>query len=172
MIRFNRWKQMSQAIDRLGLAISAEDALEILREHARAIAQADGVTIVRREGDEVVYVGEDAISPLWTGRRFPVRQCISGLAMLERRPIFVPDIRDDPRVPLGAYLATFVASMAMFPIGHGEPRAAMGVYWAVAQDIDPDTLSLLDTLTRSANGTFERLAVAGEIAAGRQLRAS
>lgn len=168
MIRFNRWKQMAQAIDLLGLAPSAGAALEILREHGRAIAQADGVAIIRREGEEVAYVGEDAISPLWTGQRFPVRQCVSGLAMLERRPIFIPDIRLDPRVPLNAYLSTFVASMAMFPIGHGEPKAAMGVYWAVAQEVDPDTLSLLDTLTRSANGTFERLAALDELAPGRR----
>ncbi|HSI16297.1 MAG TPA: GAF domain-containing protein [Sphingomonas sp.] len=171
MIRFERWKLMSTAIDLMGLARSADAALEILREHARAIAQADGVTIVRRIGDEVAYVGEDAISPLWTGQRFPIQHCISGLAMIERRPIFIPDIREDPRVPLNAYLSTFVASMAMFPIGHGAPSAALGVYWATAQSIDPDTLALLDALTRSANGSFERLAVAGEIAAGRQLRA-
>jgi hypothetical protein len=168
MIRFERWKQMAQAIDLMASACSTDAAMEILREHARGIADADGVTIVRRIGNEVAYVGEDAISPLWTGQRFPIEQCVSGMAMLERRAIFIPDIRADPRVPLNAYLATFVASMAMFPIGFGEPHVALGIYWAQIHHIDPDTMSLLDTLTRSANSTFERLAVAGELEAGRR----
>src|SRR3569833_3261460 len=97
MIRFERWKQMTQAIDLMTSARSADAALEILRLHARGIADADGVTIVRRIGKEVAYVGEDAISPLWTGQRFPIEQCVSGMAMLERRAIFIPDIRADPR---------------------------------------------------------------------------
>jgi hypothetical protein len=168
MIRFKRWRMMSEAIDLLGQAASSDAALEILRERGRGIALADGVSIVRREGDEVVYVGEDTITPLWAGLRLPIRECVSGLAMLERRPIFVADIHNDSRVPRNAYLSTFVASMAVFPIGLGEPVAALGVYWAKAQPIHPDTLALLDTLTRSANATVERLAAAAEIAASRR----
>jgi hypothetical protein len=118
MIRFNRWKLMSDALDLLGRAASIDDALAILREHTRALGGADGVTLARREGDEVVFVAEDAIAPLWTGRRFPIADSISGLAMVE-----------------------------------------------------PDALALLDTLARSANATFERLAVAAEIADSRRREA-
>ena len=102
-------------------ATSEEEVLEMLRDSARAIALSDGVAVVRRYGDQVAYVGEDAITPLWTGQRFPIHTCISGLAMLARQPILIPDILKDPRVPLNAYLSTFVRSMAMFPIGTGEP---------------------------------------------------
>lgn len=167
MIRFNRWKLMSEALELLGQASSIEAALEVLRAHARAIGCADGVTVVRRDGAEVVYAGEDAVAPLWTGRRFPIEQCISGLAMIERRPIYIPDIYSDMRVPQDLYRPTFVASMAMFPLGIGDPIAALGVYWAKDNPAEPDALALLDTLARSANSTFERLAIAREIAASR-----
>ena len=169
MIRFKRWRLLSEAVDMLGRTTSTEAALEVLRDRARAIACADGVNIVRREGDEAVFAGEDAIGPIWTMRRMPLRQCVSGIAMLERQPIVIPDIRCDARVPLNAYLSTFVSSMAVFPIGSGEPIAALGVFWAEARPIEPDALALLDTLTRSANSTVERLADAAEIAASRRV---
>ena len=167
MIRFNRWKLMSEALADLGRAASIDAALEVLRAHARAIGGADGVAVVRREGAEVVYVGEDAVAPLWTGRRFPIERCISGLAMIERRAVYIPDIGQDARVPHDLYAGTFVASMAMFPLGIGDPLASLGVYWAKDNPAEPDALALLDTLARSANSTFERLAIAREIAASR-----
>ncbi|WP_204314657.1 hypothetical protein, partial [Stenotrophomonas maltophilia] len=77
----------------------------------------DGVTVIRREGDSVAYVAEDAMTPLLAGERFPIENCISGLAILEARPIHIPDIYDDPRVPVDAYRPTFVRSMSMYPIG-------------------------------------------------------
>ena len=146
---------------------SWEAALEVLRAHARAIGCADGVTVIRRDGAEVVHIGEDAVAPLWDGQRFPIEQCIAGRAMIERRPIYIPDIHADPRVPRTPYLSTFVASMAMFPLGVGDPIAALGAYWAKENPAEPDALALLDTLARSANSTFERLAIAREIAASR-----
>ena len=168
MIRFNRWKLMSDALDLLGRAASVDDALEILRLHARALGGADGVTVSRREGDEVVFVGENAIAPLWTGQRFPIGDSISGFAMTERRPIFIPDIHADARVPILPFRATFVASLVVFPLGLGAPVAALGVYWAKEHPVEPDALALLDTLARSAGGTFERLAAATEITESRR----
>ena len=138
-----------------------EGNLEMLQEMGRELGFS--ATPV----DEVVYAGEDAVAPLWTGRRFPIEQCISGLAMIERRPIYIPDIYRDARVPQDLYRPTFVASMAMFPLGIGDPIAALGVYWAKDNPAEPDALALLDTLARSANSTFERLAIAREIAESR-----
>jgi GAF domain-containing protein len=157
-IRFRRWRLLSIATNRLSRAESLAAVLEILRSSARAILRSDGVTVVQREGDEVVYVGEDAIAPLWTGQRFPIRTCVSGIAMLERRMIVIPDIRLDPRVPLNAYLSTFVASMAMAPIGRGQPVAAIGAYWRAAQPIEEDALVLLDMLAKGASAQLERIA--------------
>ncbi len=157
-IRFKRWRLLSVATDRLGRADSLASVLEILRSSARAIVRSDGVTVVQREGDEVHYVGEDAIAPLWSGQRFPIRTCVSGMAMLERKMIVIPDIREDSRVPLNAYLSTFVASMAMAPIGRGQPVAAIGAYWRAAKPIEEDALVLLEMLASGASAQLERIA--------------
>lgn len=158
-VRFKRWRLLSAATHRLGEAGSLDGILEILRISARAILQCDGVAVVRREGEMVHYVGEDAIAPLWSGQRFPIETCISGIAMLERQMVVIPDIRLDPRVPHNAYLSTFVASMAMAPIGLGEPTAAIGAYWRSTAPIEDDALHLLDMLARGASAQLERLAV-------------
>ncbi|MBN8814914.1 MAG: GAF domain-containing protein [Sphingomonas sp.] len=157
-VRFQRWRLLSAATRRLGEAGSLDGILEILRISARAILQSDGVAVVRREGDMVHYVGEDAIAPLWSGQRFPIATCISGISMLERRMVVIPDIRVDPHVPLNAYLSTFVASMAMAPIGHGAPVAAIGAYWRTTAPIEEDALTLLDMLARGASAQLERIA--------------
>lgn len=160
-VRFKRWRMLSAATHRLGEAKSLDGILEILRISARAILQCDGVAVVRREGEMVHYVGEDAIAPLWSGQRFPIATCISGIAMLERQMVVIPDIRLDPRVPHNAYLSTFVASMAMAPIGLREPVAAIGAYWRSTAPIEDDALTLLDMLAKGASAQLERIAAQG-----------
>jgi hypothetical protein len=156
-VRFKRWRLMSAATETLTTAQSLAEILEILRSSARAILRSDGVTVVVRERDQVLYLGEDAIAPLWAGKRFPIASCISGMAMTQRQMIVIPDIRVDPRVPHNAYLSTFVASMAMAPIGIGEPVAAIGAYWRSSHSVDEDALVLLDMLAKGAGAQFERI---------------
>ncbi|MBN8807565.1 MAG: GAF domain-containing protein [Sphingomonas sp.] len=153
---------MRAATERLADARSLEDILEVLRSSARSIVRADGVTVVRREGEMVHYVGEDAIAPLWTGQRFPLRSCVSEVAMIDRAMVVIPDIRVDARVPLNAYLSTFVTGMAVAPIGHGEPVAAVGAYWRARHAIDEDALALLDMLAKAAGAQLERIAAERE----------
>lgn len=142
-----RHARLAQAIGLLDSASGWDDASTILRDHARAIADADGITVVLRQGEEVFYAAEDAISPLWTGQRFPVERCISGLAIMAGEPILIPDIRNDPRVPLNAYLATFVASMAAFPIGR---TTALGAYWRNPGAVDLEAVTLMTRLAAAA----------------------
>ena len=166
-VRFKRWRLMSAATEKMAEATSLAELLEILRTSARAILRSDGVTVVLREEDLVHYVGEDAIAPLWSGQKFPIRSCVSGMAMIDREMIVIPDIRLDPRVPLNAYLSTFVASMAMAPIGHREPAAAIGAYWRSTAPIEQDALDLLEMLARGASAQYERIidaAQAGKMA--------
>ena len=97
---FEQRRLLTEAMARLSHATSIDELVNVLRECARTIARCDGVTVIRREGDRVAYVAEDAMTPLWAGERFPIENCISGLAILEARPIHIPDIYDDPRVPV------------------------------------------------------------------------
>ena len=159
---FRRWSLLTAATNRLGEARSHDEVFEILRESARAIAASDGVAVVRRDGDHVHYIGEDAIAPLWTGRRFSIHTCVSGLAILARAPIVIPDIMQDDRVPLNAYLSTFVRSMAVFPLGAPVPIAALGLYWQQVQPPPPEVATLVDYLARAANAAFELIAFRSE----------
>jgi GAF domain-containing protein len=121
-----RWSKLEQVIEDLKEADSIEEVVQTIRISARAIAGADGIAFVRREGDHVHYVTEDAIGPLWTGQHFPIESCISGIAMITGEPVVIPDVFADPRVPHAAYEPTFVKSMAMFPLGLNGKVAAIG----------------------------------------------
>jgi hypothetical protein len=164
---FARYRLLGQAAAAMRDADSVEAVLEVLRVHARAIGDADGVAVVLRRGDEVAYVGEDAIAPLWTGQAFPIERCVSGLAILANAPIVIPDITNDARVPLQLYLATFVKSMAMFPLGAPVPIAALGLYWREPRALGRDVEALMSMLAQGANAAFQTMAIRDERAAGR-----
>ncbi len=123
--------ELSDIAERLGGAPGLESIQEVVRTGARAITGAHGSTLVLRDGDRCFYADEDAISPLWKGQRFPIDQCISGWAMLHGECTVVPDVYDDSRIPVDAYRPTFVKSLAVAPVGAGQPVGAIGVYWAV-----------------------------------------
>jgi len=138
-----------KAVERLAAADSLEDIIEIVRTTARDISGADGVTFVLRDGDLCHYVEEDAIGPLWKGKRFPLTSCISGWCMLNDRPAVSPDIYDDERIPQDAYRPTFVKSLVMVPVRTSEPIAAIGSYWAKARDFSKTEVEVLEALGRS-----------------------
>src|ERR1700741_294288 len=71
----------------------------IVRRAARELTGADGASIVLREGQHCCYVEENAIEPLWKGRRFPLSACISGWTIMHAQPVVIENIYDDPRIP-------------------------------------------------------------------------
>ncbi len=117
---------------------------------ARRLVAADGATFVLREGTMVHYADEDAIAPLWKGRRFPAQACVSGIAMLRKESIAIEDLRLDPRVTPDTYRGTFVRSLAMVPIRREDPLGAIGVYWAGRHRASPRELSVLEALAEAA----------------------
>lgn len=169
---FGRYRLLTEANSLLRDATTVDDVLEILRRQARRIAEADGVAVIRRVGDQVHYVGEDAIAPLWSGQAFPIERCVSGLAILARAPIVIPDIRADPRVPLHLYLSTFVRSMAIYPLGRPAPCAGLGLYWREPRTLGRDVDALMTMLAAGANAAFETIAIAGETGWGEQAAAA
>ncbi|MBV5276816.1 histidine kinase, partial [bacterium] len=84
----------------------------------------DGVSVVLRDGDQCHYVDEDAIAPLWKGKRFPLEFSVAGWAMLHAETVVIRDIYVDPRVVQANYRLTFVNSLAMVPVGRKIPVAA------------------------------------------------
>src|SRR3954447_11015385 len=130
---------------------------EIVRRSARQVAGADGATFVLRDGELCFYADEDAIAPLWKGQRFPMTECISGWAMLNRQTVTVPDIEQDDRIPWAAYRPTFVRSLIMTPIDRKEPVGAIGAYWASAGAPQPAAADALETLAAAAAAAIERV---------------
>lgn len=111
----------------------AEDltrVMELVRTAARDLIEADGATFILRDGDLCYYADEDAISPLWKGKRFKMEHCISGWVMLNAQSVIIDDIYTDYRIPFEAYQPTFVKSLIMVPIGTENPVGAIGGYWA------------------------------------------
>jgi GAF domain-containing protein len=114
---------------RLADCSALDDVLAAMRHNARASVGADGVALVLRDGDLCHYAAEDAIAPLWEGRRFAIATCISGWSMLHAETAVIEDITADPRIPLDVYRPTFVRSLIITPVGADTPAAAFGAYW-------------------------------------------
>jgi len=150
-----RWSVLATAIEKLASLRTLDAVTDIVRTYARRIAGSDGITIILRDGDLCHYIAEDSVAPLWAGQRFPATSCISGIAMIERQPVIIPDVMADPRVPHAAYAPTFVRSMVMMPIGFPEPVAAVGAYWSETGTPSASAVDLLRTLARSAGTALE-----------------
>lgn len=151
------------AVQELSLARDLQRVMDIVRHAARDLTGADGATLVLREGGMCHYVDEDAIGPLWKGKKFPLESCISGWAMVHRTAVTVPDIYTDPRIPIDAYRHTFVKSLAIVPIRPGSPIGAIGNYWATQHEATPTELQLLQALADSTSVAMENVRVYTEL---------
>ncbi|KTC75307.1 sensor histidine kinase [Legionella birminghamensis] len=56
-------------LQKISLAKDLETIMFIVRRAARKLSGADGATFVLRDGQQCFYADEDAISPLWKGKR-------------------------------------------------------------------------------------------------------
>lgn len=146
-----------KSIQSLSTAHTQETLNRIIVTSARELAEADGATIIFQEGDRCHYADEDALEPLWKGKRFPASTCISGWSMLDAQAIVIPDIYKDERIPKEFFKSTFVKSLAMIPIGENSPHAAIGVYWKTPATPAEIELKLLKTLADAAAGAIENI---------------
>ena len=149
-------QQLSQAHD-----INA--VTSIVRSAARSLTGADGATFVLRDGDQCYYAEEDAIAPLWKGKRFPLEDCISGWVMLNAQPAIIPDIYNDPRIPVAAYQPTFVKSLAMVPVRREAPIAAIGNYWKTEHLPTPQEMAILQALADTTSVALKNAELYGTL---------
>jgi len=141
-------RELSQARD-----INAITA--IVRDAARELTGADGATFVLRDGAQCYYADENAMAPLWKGKRFPIETCISGWVMLNRQSVVIEDVYDDPRIPEVAYRPTFVKSLAMVPIRRNAPIGAIGNYWAANYQPSAQEMAILEALADTTSVALE-----------------
>ncbi|QEH41222.1 GAF domain-containing sensor histidine kinase [Chitinophaga sp. XS-30] len=152
-------KILVAAVQEMSLSRSLESVMRIVRTAARRLTGADGATFVLRDGDKCYYADEDAIAPLWKGQRFPMNICISGWAMLNRKPAVIGDIYADSRIPIDAYRPTFVKSLLMVPVRSIDPIAAIGNYWAHRHLPSNEEISLLQSLADITAVNMENIQV-------------
>jgi signal transduction histidine kinase/CheY-like chemotaxis protein len=134
----------------------------------RALTGSDGASFVLQEGDLVYYADEDAVGPLWKGRRFPAKACISGWVILNRRQAIIPDIYVDPRVPTDAYRPTFVKSLGIAPIRPMNPIGALGAYWAKRHDATTREMALLQALANASAIAIANVELVGTLVRARR----
>jgi len=153
------------AVQALSFARTLDDLTYVIRTHARAIIGAEGISFVLRDAGECFYVAEDAVAPLWKGKRVPMESCIAGWVMLYGQPAIVPDISVDGRIPHDAYRRTFVKSLAIVPVRTEAPIAAIGAYWATPHEASPDELHALQTLANGASLALANVQLYGDLQA-------
>jgi signal transduction histidine kinase len=158
------------SVQELSFARTLEEVMRVVRRAARELVHADGATFILREGDSCFYADEDAISPLWKGKRFPMTECISGWAMLNGKTAVIPDIYADPRIPIGAYRITFVKSLVMVPIRPNSPLAAIGTYWKDHHHATAEEVELLQALANTTCVAMEDIRLHQELERVRQER--
>lgn len=152
-------------IQQLSLAVHIDEIILIVRSAARQLTGADGATFILLSGNDCYYADEDAIEPLWKGRRFSLSHCVSGWVMQHRLAAAIPDIYSDDRVPVDAYRPTFVRSLAMVPIRTQQPIGAIGNYWAQTHKPTALELRLLEALADSTAVAMEKISTLAELEA-------
>ncbi len=156
-------EKLVTAVQELSLARDLDSVMRIVRRVARELCGADGATFVLRDHGKCFYADEDAIEPLWKGRRFPLETCISGWAMLHREAVTIEDIYVDARIPIDAYRPTFVKSLAMVPIRTSAPIGAIGNYWATRHKPTVTEVKLLQALADSTSVAMENVQLISEL---------
>jgi len=162
-VKADSLSRLAEMIDRIAAAGSVDDIQRLVHPGARRLTGADGATLVMREDDTCHYVGEDAIAPLWKGRRFPIEVCPSGWSMLHSEPVVIEDVFADPRVRHAEYRETFVKSLLIVPIRKHDPLGAIGTYWAHRHQATSDEVSLVRALAGSTAVALERARLRQEV---------
>lgn len=147
--------ELLAAVENLARAGTTEDIVELIRASARRLIGCDGIAMVLRDGDLCHYIEEDAVGPLWKGRKFAIADCISGWAMLHKQTAVIPDVAMDARIPVHLYRDTFVQSLVMAPVGVEHPIAALGAYWSEVYQPSDYEIETVETLARATATALE-----------------
>lgn len=156
-ISANSFQVLVKTVQELSLARNMNRVMEIVRAAARALTGADGATFILKEDQHCYYAEEEAISPLWKGYRFPMSECVSGWAMLNRKPVVIEDVFADPRVSADVYRPGFVKSLVIVPIRTSDPIGAIGNYWATRRMPTEQEVWLLQSLADITAVTIENV---------------
>lgn len=150
-------KTLIDLVQSLSLATTQSEITATVIRAIRRLTDADGATFIFKEGECCYYADEDAIAPLWKGRRFPLEQCVSGWAMNNGRVAVIEDVRGDMRIPQTTYRPTFVRSLAVAPVLTNTPIAAIGAYWATLKQPGEGDVTMLEAIAHAAALALQNL---------------
>lgn len=156
-------ERLVEVAQELSMARDLGTIMASVRTAARELTGADGATLVLRDGDQCYYADENAIGPLWKGRRFSIDECISGWVIRHEKSVVIEDIYADSRVPHDAYRATFVKSLAMVPIRTHSPVGVLANYWAERRCATEGEVKLLRALADLTSLAMENVQLYGEL---------
>ena len=162
-LKISAMKQLIKVVQELSLARSLKEITAIVRVAARELTNADGATFVLREKDMCYYAEENAIQPLWQGKRFPINVCIGGWCMQHKQQVIIEDVYGDERIPFEAYQPTFIKSLVMVPIRKEEPIGAIGNYWATPHRATSEEVELIQALADTTSVAIENVRVYNEL---------
>lgn len=151
------YSYLIQVIQKLSLARELDEVIAITRAAARKLTGADGASFVLKDGDLCYYVDEDAIDPLWKGKKFPMNECISGWSMIHKKSVSIKNVFEDSRIPINTYRPTFVKSLLMVPIRRDRPIGAIGNYWAHSHEASKEEIHVLEALADSTSMAIENI---------------
>ncbi|ACK69145.1 diguanylate cyclase with GAF sensor [Gloeothece citriformis PCC 7424] len=150
-------------IQKLSLARELETIISLVKDTARDLTEADGASFILQDNDHCFYVDENAIAPLWKGKRFPMSICIGGWVMLNRQPVIITNVFGDNRIPFEAYEPTFVKSLAVVPIRTQAPVGAIGVYWSRHHCATAEQIQTLQALADSTSIAMENVQIYSQL---------
>jgi diguanylate cyclase (GGDEF)-like protein/PAS domain S-box-containing protein len=132
------------AFDRLCDARNSRNVVAILSTSVRELAAADGVTVMLRDEEEVRYLSDGCIDPLWRSDRFPLDSSIAGLAITSRQHALIEEIAGDARLAAEICPNAPIKSLAVLPIRSADPIGAIAVCWKeTPPELPMDELQML-----------------------------
>jgi PAS domain S-box-containing protein len=141
-----RLRELISVVQELAHTRDRDAVTRAVLRAARRLTDADGATLALREGLDYHYIDEDAVAPLWKGKRFSLGEGVGGWVMTHRQPVVIEDLRTYPHARAEAGHPTFVRGMAIVPLGTKEPLGTLGSYWAQPYQPTPEETQLLRTL--------------------------
>ena len=139
-------------IARLGVDLGSVMAL--VSERSQTLTGADGAVIELAEGDEMVYRASCGTATPQLGLRLQRQGSLSGLCVMEGKPLRCNDSENDPRVDREACRRVGLRSMIVTPLKHGDD--VVGVLKVYSQkpdgfgDPEAQILELLSGMVASA----------------------
>lgn len=117
--RRQEWLQASMEIQQRLLAVDGPDPLQLIADRARALAEADLVTIVLPCADATqlqveVAAGEGA--PALSGYVYPAKDTMAALALTAAQPVMSPDVAADARFVFHPTRTLDVGPAMMIPL--------------------------------------------------------